>query len=87
MVRTQIQLTENQIDSLRRLSATSGRSIADLIREAVERLCKQDATDLEQRTKRALGVAGRFSSGASDVSAHHDDYLADVFNNCGIGSR
>ena len=80
MVRTQIRLTENQIDSLRRLSATSGRSVADLIREAVEiRLRKQGSTDLERRTKRALGVAGRFSSGASDLSAHHDDYLADAF--------
>ncbi len=87
MVRTHIRPTENQIDSLRRLSATSGRSIADLIREAVERLGKQGAADLEQRTKRALGVAGRFSSGASDMSAHHDDYLANAFNNCGIGSR
>jgi len=80
MVRTQIQLTENQLDSLKRLSANSGRSIANLIREAVE-LClrKQIPADFNERTKRALGVAGRFSSGASDVSAHHDDYLADAF--------
>jgi hypothetical protein len=79
MVRTQIRLTKNQIDSLKRLSTTSGRSIAGLVREAVERFCKQGATDLEQRTKRALGMAGRFSSGASDLRAHHDDYLADAF--------
>lgn len=80
MVRTQIQLTENQIDSLRRLSANSGRSISELIREAVE-LClrKQGAADFEERTKRALGVTGKFSSGTHDVSAHHDDYLAEAF--------
>jgi Ribbon-helix-helix protein, copG family len=80
MVRTQIQLTENQLDSLKRLSASSGRSIADLIREAVD-LClrKQVPADSDERIKRALGVAGRFSSGASDVSAHHDEYLVDAF--------
>jgi len=31
-------------------------------------------------SKRALGVAGKFSSGARDVSSHHDEYLADAFN-------
>ena len=79
-MRTQIQLTENQLDSLKRLSANSGRSIADIIREAVE-LClrKQGGADFEERTKRALGVAGKFSSGARDVSVNHDDYLADAF--------
>ena len=81
MVRTQIQLTENQLNSLRRLSASSGRSIADLIREAVE-LClqKQGTSDFEERIQRGLGVAGKFSSGAHDVSRRHDDYLAEAFN-------
>jgi hypothetical protein len=80
MVRTQIQLTENQLDSLKRLSVNSGRSIADLIREAVElSLRKQGAANSDDRIKRALGVAGKFSSGARDVSVHHDDYLADAF--------
>jgi hypothetical protein len=80
MVRTQIQLTENQLDSLKRLSVNSGRSIADLIREAVElSLRKQGAANSDDRIKRALAVAGKFSSGARDVSVHHDDYLADAF--------
>lgn len=35
MVRTQIRLTEDQHTALRRLSAATGRSVADLIREAV----------------------------------------------------
>lgn len=56
-----------------------GRSVADLIRKAVElRRRKQVATD-DQIIKRALGVAGRFSSGLHEVSAHHDRYLADAF--------
>jgi|HubBroStandDraft_6_1064221.scaffolds.fasta_scaffold108328_3 agmatine deiminase len=40
---------------------------------------KQVATDFDQMIKRSLGVAGRFSSGLHDVSAHHDRYLADAF--------
>ena len=80
MIRTQIQLTEEQLESLRGLSASSGRSIADLIREAVEmRLRKRGAADVVERTKRALAVAGKFSSGAHDVSVHHDAYLAEAF--------
>jgi hypothetical protein len=79
MVGTQIQLTENQLDSLFRLSTSSGRSVADLIRQAIELyLCKQNPADSETRVKRALGVAGKFSSGAHDVSARHDYYLADA---------
>jgi hypothetical protein len=56
------------------------RSIADLIRKAVGlRLRKQVATDFDQMIKKALGVAGSFSSGLHDVSADHDDYIADAF--------
>lgn len=57
-----------------------GRSVADLIRKAVElRRRKQVAIDFDQIIKRALGVAGGFSSGLHEVSAHHDRYLADAF--------
>ena len=80
MVRTQIQLTDSQLASLKRLSAHSGRSIADLIREAVElSLRKQVAASFDDRMKRALSVVGKYSSGAHDVSVHHDDYLAEAF--------
>ena len=79
MVRIQIRLMENQLDALRRLSTTSGRSIADLIREAVA-LClrKQVAIRSDERIERALAVAGKFSSRAHDVSAYHDNYVADA---------
>lgn len=56
------------------------RSIADLMRKAVKRRRrKRVAMDVDQMIKRSLGVAGRFSSGVHDVSAHHDHYLADAF--------
>ena len=57
-----------------------GQSINDLVRKAAElHRSNQITTDPEQIIKKALAVAGKFSSGASDVSVHHDDYLAEAF--------
>ncbi|MBI3693717.1 MAG: ribbon-helix-helix domain-containing protein [Acidobacteria bacterium] len=36
MIRTQVQLTEPQLQALRQLSAQTGKSIADLVRQSVE---------------------------------------------------
>jgi hypothetical protein len=35
--------------------------------------------DIEERRRRAIAAAGRFRSGASNVSAKHDEHLADAF--------
>jgi len=43
MVRTQIQLTEDQSLSLQRLSIKHHKSIAELIRQAVEMLIRSTA--------------------------------------------
>jgi hypothetical protein len=80
MVRTQVQLTENQIESLRRLSAASGRSVANLVRQGVDQyLAGKSQPDLEERKKRLLRALGKFPSAPSDVSIRHDDYLAEAF--------
>jgi hypothetical protein len=80
MVRTQIQLTEQQLQSLRQLSAASGRSLADLIRQGVELyLNAQQRASRAEQIERALRVAGKYSSGAQDGSASHDRHLAEAF--------
>jgi predicted DNA-binding protein len=80
MVRTQIQLTEEQMKSLRRLAAATGRSIADLIRQSVEQyVAAQFGISREERIQRAIRATGRFSSGKSDISKEHDRYLAEAF--------
>ncbi len=80
MVRTQVQLTEEQIQALRKLSASSGRSVADLVRRGVDSyLNTQPVARPAHQIERALRVAGRFSSGTADVSTHHDRYLAEAF--------
>lgn len=76
MIRTQIQLEERQASALRKLAATEGVSIAELIRRAVDEslLRRGDGT---ARYRRALSVVGKGRSGLSDVSSRHDDYFAE----------
>ncbi len=80
MVRTQVQLAEDQLEALRRLSAESGRSIAELVRLGVQLyLSSQQGLNADEQVGRALAAVGRFSSGAKDVSANHDRYLAEAY--------
>ncbi len=77
MLRTQIQLDDGQAAALKRLAAERGVSVAALIREAVERLLR--GLDGEDHVRRALALAGRFSSGETDIGTEHDRYLAEDF--------
>jgi hypothetical protein len=80
MIRTQVQLTERQLEALRSASATTGRSVADLIRQGVDQyLSGRSELNREEQVERAIRIAGRFSSGRSDVSASHDKHLAETF--------
>ena len=81
MVRTQVQLTEEQLGALRRISADKNRSVADLVREGVKLYLEaQRRPPREELVRRALSVVGKFSSGRGDVSENHDRYLADAFD-------
>lgn len=77
MVRTQIQLTEEQAEALKAAAAKQGVSMAELIRRSVDRLIETsgEAPQKELR-RRAAAVAGRFRSGSTDISVRHDEYLA-----------
>lgn len=81
MVRTQIQLTEEQMERLKAMAVDANVSLAELIRRGVSLLVseKPEASVAERRS-RAVAVAGRFRSGRSDVSQHHDDHLAEAFS-------
>jgi hypothetical protein len=81
MVRTQIQLTEDQAKALKKIAVSRQLSVAELIRRAVDTMIKTStAADFEDRKKRALESAGKFSSGRSDVSKKHDEYLSESFS-------
>jgi len=80
MVRTQIQLTEEQAKLLKVLASTHHVSVAELIRRSVDKLiCSSGAIDAEEQRQRAIAAAGRFHSGRSDVSSEHDRYLTEAF--------
>ena len=80
MIRRQVQLTHDQDARLRQLAAERKVSQSDLVRQAVDLLLRQaDGDSAEARHRRALAVVGRFSSGRSDVSIRHDDYLAEEY--------
>jgi len=80
MVRTQIQLTEEQAAALKRLATKRHKSIAELVRQGVEILLRSvSGVSSEERRSRAIAVAGRFHSGHPDLSTKHDKYLDEVY--------
>ena len=83
MVRTQIQLEEDQIKWLRARAQEKGVSISRLIREGIGLYRETEERVPEDKKKKALGAIGRYSSNRSDVSVRHDDYLAKAMNHDG----
>jgi Arc/MetJ-type ribon-helix-helix transcriptional regulator len=73
MVRMQIQLTEEQHERLRRLSAETGKSLSALIRDAIDRL--PDGAALNERWERAWSVVGKYRGDGADMAEEHDRYL------------
>ena len=80
MVRTQIQLTDAQYETLKARASAEGRSMADLVRALVdESLSVPGRPDREERRRRALAAIGMLGKGPRDLSRHHDDYLAEAY--------
>ena len=81
MVRTQIQLTDQQARRLRAEARNRGLSLAEIIRRYVEKGLSDDTSDRGALYDRAARVVGRFGDrrGARDVSSKHDRYLGEAF--------
>lgn len=80
MIRTQIQLTEEQARAVKALAMTRDTSVAELIRQSVDELLqKAVGTDMVERRRRAIAAAGRFHSGKTDISTNHDEHLAEAY--------
>ncbi len=75
MVRTQIQLTEEQAKKLRELSLLRHESIASLIRKALNRFLITGKHDLSTLYRKADSVVGKFEATHTDISVKHDRYL------------
>ena len=80
MVRTQIQLTAAQAAGLKELATARHTSMAEIIRQSVEDYLQHCGTlGRDERARRAQQAAGRFRSGLTDLSARHDDHLAEAY--------
>ncbi len=80
MVRTQIQLTDEQAREIKKVAVAKGVSVAEIIRRAVEGVIKSSTkADVEERQKRAIEIVGKFRSGKRDVSKKHDAYLTEAY--------
>lgn len=80
MVRTQIQLTDDQVARLRRVIASENTSIAAAVREALEMwLAAREQPDRATLKRRAKEIAGMFDSGTPDLVERLDDYLAEAY--------
>jgi len=80
MVRTQVQLPEEQLAVLRRMAAEEGVSVSELVRRGVAQLLESRRKPTrEELWERAMSVAGKYDSGKTDLAERHDDYLAEDF--------
>lgn len=81
MIRTQVQLTETQMRTLKRLATERGVSVAALIRQSVDLFVRTAGlVDEKEQRRRALAVVGRFHSGRGDLAAEHDRYLEAAYH-------
>jgi hypothetical protein len=76
MIRSQVQLTEEQAAALRAVAARRGVSMAAVIRELIDEGLRTPAV---ARSTRARSAIGRFASGRHDVSREHDRELERAF--------
>ena len=83
MVRTQIQLPQDQYRRLKRWAQQRGISLSEAVRRCVaERLAtEQNAPSRDTLVREALAVAGAYRdpTGARDVAREHDAHLARAY--------
>jgi predicted GTPase len=75
MVRTQIQLTEEQAEKLREIAMKSRKSIASLIRTAIDQFLIANKVDSSSLYDQAMSVVGKYEADKDDISIEHDKYL------------
>jgi predicted transcriptional regulator len=79
MVRTQIQLTEEQVHKLKSLAVASDKSLAAVIRTAVDQFLVSGKPDRQSAYRLAGSIVGKHTADIGDVSENHDRYLEEAF--------
>ena len=89
MVRTMVQLTEEQARALKAIAKARKVSVAKLVRESVAVYVAIAAKDPEQMKKKRRALAGlqkikkakfRDVAGKKDISINHDEYLEEIYS-------
>ena len=75
MVRTIVQLREDQHERLRELAADRGTSIAALVRDGVDEVLRDDDGARRRRVEAIEQLAALSSRGPADLGRRHDAYL------------
>jgi predicted transcriptional regulator len=89
MIRTMVQLTEEQIKALKELARARKTSVASLVRESVAQYVTEATQETEREAKRLRALefvrkieAGEVQfhdiEGKTDLSINHDDYFVEA---------
>ena len=80
MIRTQIQLSEEQSRRLKTLARAEEVSVAELIRRSVDSYLQTRYEPSRQVLReRALAIVGKYDSGTGDIGVEHDQYLEEAY--------
>ena len=90
MIRTLVQLTEEQMQTLKELAKARKTSVATLVRESLAQyvVTVPKDSDREEKRRRAMEFVRKIKSGEikyhdiegkTDVSVNHDKYLAEIY--------
>jgi Arc/MetJ-type ribon-helix-helix transcriptional regulator len=80
MVRTQVQLPEEDLRELRRLAKEQHVSVSAMIRRGVKRVIEEQGKPTRRELmERALEVAGKYPSEVRDLGRRHDEFAAEAY--------
>lgn len=90
MIRTMVQLTEEQLKALKEMAKARKTSVARLVRESVAQYVAMAPKELSREEKRLRALKfirdireGKYKAhdieGKTDVSVNHDEYLAEIY--------
>ena len=71
----QVYLRQDQIEPLRAEAARRGVSLAELVRQGVDRLLEEAPVEEDPLWK----IVGIMDSGVGDLAENHDKYLMEVY--------
>ena len=81
MLRTQVQFTSEQARRLRAIARRQDISVAELVRQSVDRVLLDESRKPAAQYERAAKLVGAFADreGAKDLSRRHDDHLREAY--------